>query len=98
MSARLDGTVLGRCMRRHRHQEFIRFLNTVEAVLARLSRRRLKRGSFPSLVALQEAINRFLAEHNERSRPFAWTADPDAIVEKVRRGHRALASMEHRAG
>lgn len=27
----LDGTVIGRNMKRHRHQEFIRFLNTVEA-------------------------------------------------------------------
>ena len=27
----LDGTVIGRCMQRHRHQEFIRFLNQVEA-------------------------------------------------------------------
>jgi hypothetical protein len=26
----LDGTVLGRCMARHRHQEFLRFLNAVE--------------------------------------------------------------------
>jgi hypothetical protein len=26
----LDGTVIGRCMQRHRHLEFIRFLNTVE--------------------------------------------------------------------
>lgn len=26
----LDGTVLGRCMQRYRHQEFIRFLNDVE--------------------------------------------------------------------
>src|ERR1700746_2012480 len=26
----LDGKVIGRCMQRHRHQEFIRFLNTVE--------------------------------------------------------------------
>src|SRR6187401_1443829 len=26
-----DGTVIGRCMQRHRHQEFIRFLNAVEA-------------------------------------------------------------------
>jgi transposase len=26
----LDGTVLGRCMQRHRHQEFIRFLNAIE--------------------------------------------------------------------
>src|SRR5690242_2106903 len=26
----LDGTVIGRCMQRHRHEEFIRFLNAVE--------------------------------------------------------------------
>ena len=29
----LDGTVLGRCMARHRHQEFLRFLNAVEAAV-----------------------------------------------------------------
>jgi hypothetical protein len=29
----LDGTVLGRCVRRHRHQEFLRFLNAVEAAV-----------------------------------------------------------------
>jgi transposase len=27
----LQGRVIGRCMQRHRHQEFIRFLNTIEA-------------------------------------------------------------------
>src|SRR6516162_5404364 len=27
----LDGTVIGRNMQRHRHQEFIRFLNAIEA-------------------------------------------------------------------
>src|SRR6202049_2132432 len=27
----LDGKVIGRCMQRHRHQEFIRFLNLIEA-------------------------------------------------------------------
>jgi hypothetical protein len=27
----LDGRVIGRCMQRHRHQEFIRFLNAIEA-------------------------------------------------------------------
>ena len=26
----LDGTVIGRCMQRHRHQEFLRFLNAIE--------------------------------------------------------------------
>jgi transposase len=29
----LDGTVIGRCMARHRHQEFIRFLNAVETAV-----------------------------------------------------------------
>ena len=27
----LDGTVIGRNMQRHRHQEFIRFLNAIDA-------------------------------------------------------------------
>ena len=27
----LDGTVIGHCMQRHRHQEFIRFLNADRA-------------------------------------------------------------------
>ena len=29
----LEGTVLGRCMQRHRHQEFVRFLNTIEGAV-----------------------------------------------------------------
>ncbi len=29
----LEGTVIGRCMQRHRHDEFLRFLNTVEAAV-----------------------------------------------------------------
>src|SRR3954471_3132782 len=29
----LDGTIIGQCMSRHRHQEFIRFLNRVEAAV-----------------------------------------------------------------
>ncbi len=107
----LDGKVIGRCMQRHRHQEFIRFLNAIEASVpagklihaiadnyathkhpkvrqwlarhprwtfhftptsaswlnavegffAKLTRRRLKRGVFRSIVELQAAINRFLA-------------------------------------
>jgi transposase len=138
----LDGTVIGRNMQRHRHQEFIRFLNLIEArvpagkaihvildnyaahkhpkvrewlerhprftfhftptscswlnavegFFARLTNRRLKRGVFHSLVDLQAAINRFLVEHNESSKPFVWTADPDKIIAAVRRGHQVLDS------
>ena len=74
------------------------WLNAVETFFAKLTRRRLRRGGFPSLVALQEAINRYLDEHNRDPKPSVWTADPDAIVEKVRRGYHALASMDRRAG
>jgi hypothetical protein len=32
-------------------------------------------------------------EHNESPRPFVCTADPETIVEKVRRADHALAAM-----
>ena len=31
----LDGKVIGQCMKRHRHQEFIRFLNVIDARVAK---------------------------------------------------------------
>ena len=137
-----DGRVIGRCMQRHRHQEFIRFhaieaevpkgkavhvildnyathkhpkvvqwlgrhprftfhftptsaswLNAVEGFFAKLTKQRLKRGVFHSLVALQAAIKRYLAEANDYPRPFQWTKDPDKIIAAVRRGHQALDSL-----
>ena len=131
----LEGTVLGRCMQRHRHQEFIRFLNAVEASVpagkvihaildnygahkhpkvrawlsrhprwvfhftptsaswinavetffSALTRRRLKRGDFRSVVDLQAAINRYIAEHNDDPRPFAWTRPAKTILRKINR-------------
>jgi transposase len=139
----LDGSVIGRCMQRHRHQEFIRFLsqveakvpagkvihaivdnyathkhpkvrawlarhprwtfhftptsaswlNAVEGFFAKLTKRRLKRGVFRSIVDLQAAINRFLTETNNAPKPFTWIADPDEIIAAVRRGHQALDSI-----
>ena len=130
----LEGKVIGRCMQRHRHQEFIRFLNAIEADIpagegvhvildnyaahkhakvrawlgrherftfhfvptscswlnavegffAKLSKRRLKRGVFRSIVDLQVAINRFLDETNDNPKPFTWTADPDKIIAAVK--------------
>ena len=127
-------------MQRHRHQEFIRFLNAIEAAVpngkhvhaildnyaahkhpkvrrwldrhprwtfhfvptscswlnaiegffAKLSKRRLKRGVFRSIVDLQAAINRFVHEHNTEPKPFVWTADPDRIIVAVKRGHQTL--------
>jgi hypothetical protein len=45
-------------------------------VFAKLAKRRLKRGVFPSVVALQEAINHFLAAHNRDPKPFVWKPTP----------------------
>src|ERR671938_615453 len=129
----LDGTVVGRCMQRHRHQEFLRFLNAVEAAVpagklihaimdnygthkhpkvlawparhprwtfhstptsgswlnavetffSKLTRRRLRRGVFRSIVELQEAIHRYVAEHNDDPVPFVWTKTTDQITAKL---------------
>jgi transposase len=139
----IDGTVIGRNMQRHRHQEFIRFLNAVEAQVpagklihaivdnyathkhprvrswlashprwtfhftptsaswlnavegffAKLTRRRLKRGVFHSVVDLQAAINRFVEETNRMPKPFVWTADPNRVLAAVKRGKQTLESL-----
>ncbi len=89
----LPGHVISRCMRRHRHQEFIRFLNAVEGFFAILTRRRLKRGVFKGVVDLQAAINRFVVDHNQQSKPLVWTADPDKIIAAAARGHQVLGSI-----
>jgi transposase len=136
----LDGTVLGKCMQRHRHQEFIRFLNTiernvpagkvihvildnyaahkhekvrqwlarhprwvfhftptsgswlnaVETFFSALTRRRLKRGVFRSVVDLQAAINRYLDEHNQNPKPFVWTKPAETIIRKLNQVNASL--------
>jgi hypothetical protein len=65
----------------------------VEGFFAKLTRRRLKRGVFKGIVDLQTAINRFLRETNDDPKPFLWTADPDAIIEKVHRRKQVLESI-----
>ena len=72
------------------------WLNAVEGFFAKLTRRRLKRGVFKGMVDLQATINRFLQETNASPKPFVWTADPDAIIEKVRRGKQVLESITRR--
>jgi hypothetical protein len=62
-------------------------------VFAKLAKRRLKRGVFPSVVALQQAINRFVAAHNRDPKPFVWQADPKAIIAAAKRGYQALDSI-----
>ena len=66
------------------------WLNAVEGFFAKLTRRRLKRGVFRSVVDLQAAINHFVAETNADPKPFVWTADPKRVLAAVKRGKQAL--------
>jgi len=65
----------------------------VEGFFAKLTRRRLKRGVFRSLIDLQVAINRFLAETNSIPKPFVWTVDPKRALAAAKRGKEALESI-----
>jgi transposase len=129
----LDGT--GRCMKRHRHQEFIKFLNAVErkvkagkiihvildnygthkhlkvdqwlanhprwvfhftptsaswlnaveGFFSAITRRRIRRGVFTSVADLEDAIKRYITDHNRHAKPFVWTKTADEIFEKLNR-------------
>jgi hypothetical protein len=45
-----------------------------------------KRGVFRSVIDLQVAIDRFVAETNLNSQTFVWTADPKRVLAAVKRG------------
>ena len=50
-----------------------------------LTRKRIRRGSFHSLVDLQAALKRYLNEHNAEPKPFVWTASAASILAKLDR-------------
>lgn len=60
------------------------WLNAVEGLFAKLTRRRLNNGVLSPGVGLQAAINRFIKAPNEQPKPFIWRADPDAIIAAVK--------------
>ena len=72
------------------HANFLLVAQRRRGLLRKLSRRRLKRRVFYSVVYLQAAINCFVTETNADPKPFTWTADPDRIIAAVRRGHQVL--------
>ena len=131
------GEVIGKCHRRHRHQEFLKFLNEidtrvvkepgteihlvldnyathktpavkrwflrhpeyrlhftptssswlnqVERFFSEITEKRIRRGTFRSVPALESAIRAYLEHHNAAPRPFAWTANADLILNKLRK-------------
>jgi len=141
------GHVIGKCYRRHRQQEFLKFLNEIDAQVARepgveihiildnygthktpavkrwferhpeyhlhytptsgswlnqverffaaITERRIRRGVFRSVAALEKAIMEYLAAHNEKPRPFVWTANADLILDRVKRVCERISNSGH---
>ena len=129
------GEVIGTCHRRHRQQEFVKFLdhidgqipkvtgetihivmdnygthktprvkrwllrhprfvihftptsaswlNQVERFFAEITTKRIRRGVFRSVKALERAIQEYLAQHNESPKPFVWSATAELILKRV---------------
>jgi hypothetical protein len=69
-------TPLQHCNSPHFTPTSCSWLNAVETFFAALTKRRLRRGVFRSIVDLQAAINR----SNAKPKLFVWTADPDRAV------------------
>ncbi len=46
-------------------------------------RKSIRRGSFHSLIELQAAVKRYLAEYNTQPKPFVWTPFAASIIAKV---------------
>lgn len=63
------------------------WMNMVEAWFGILTKKSIRRGSFPSVAALMQHIRAYIAHWNEHPTPFVWTKDPSAIIKKaLRRG------------
>jgi transposase len=69
------------------------WLNLVERWFKELTDRRLRRGVFTSVGDLITAIGDWAAGWNTSPKPFIWTKTADEIIEKVRRGRKALSQV-----
>ena len=142
-----QGRVIATCMKRHRHQEWIKFLelidestqpelelhviadnyathkhpkvkrwlarhprfhmhftptssswlNVIERFFRDLTDKRLRRGIFPSVPQLIEAICNYVEGHNADPRPVVWTKTAQEILAKVGRAKIALIRAQQAA-
>lgn len=141
------GQVIGQCHRRHRQQEFVKFLdhidatiphsegetihivmdnygthktprvkrwlqrhprfvvhftptsaswlNQVERFFAEITTKRIRRGAFRSVKALEQAITQYLAQHNDSPKPFQWTATAELILKRVEEHCKRTSNSGH---
>jgi transposase len=59
------------------------WLNLIEAWFGILTRKSVRRGSFPSANALVKHIQKYIERWNTNPTPFVWTKDPAHIIRKA---------------
>jgi transposase len=69
------------------------WLNMVEIFFGRLTDKAIRRGIFHSVPDLIDAIETYLAAHNDNPKPFTWTSTSEKILAKVRRGRVTLDAI-----
>ncbi len=65
----------------------------VERFFRDLTHNRLRRGVFRDLEELFEAVETYIDRHNEKPKPFIWTAKAQDILEKVKRAQTSLINQ-----
>jgi transposase len=86
----------------NRHQRFhvyftptgCSWLNMVERFFRDLTENRLRRGAFRDVEELIIAIGDYIDQHNEKPKPFIWTAKAADILEKVKRARTAMNNRQ----
>ena len=66
----------------------------VERFFRELTQHRLRRGVFRDVEELITAIDQYVDRHNERPKPFIWTAKASDILEKVKRARMTLDNAQ----
>ena len=71
------------------------WMNLVERFFAEITGRRIRRGVFTSVDALEAAIHDYVDDHNGAPKPFVWTKKASVILEKEARARAKLDAVKN---
>ena len=71
------------------------WLNLVERFFAEITEKRIRRGAFRSVAALERAIMEYLEHHNASPKPFVWAATADMIFRKLEKVCERTSNSAH---
>ena len=79
----------------HYTPTYASWLNQVEIWFNLITQRAIRRGTFRSVKDLVFKIDQLVKRHNAHTRPFAWTATADSILEKIKRLCQLISGTGH---